>query len=256
MGEDGRAAAPQIIAGGRNPGRWIIRPGQLLALSLKQIAQFWPMPPRGQMSTKIGLISDVHATPEPLREALAIFRNNQVAMILCAGDIAGYGPELEATVELLINSECRIILGNHDVWSLDHPGDEGQKQLDNFFRRLPFVREFTIENKRLYLVHACPRRPLGHGIRLLDEHGQILPDQKDFWGRYLEKFEAEVLVVGHTHQVFAEKLAKTLVINPGSTKLNNTCAILSLPEMALQIFALSNKEPLMTWNWGMERRQA
>ena len=207
------------------------------------------------MSTKIGLISDVHATPEPLREALAIFRENKVDIILCAGDIAGYGTELEETVELLIKSECEIILGNHDVWSLNHPGGEGQKRLANSFRKLPFVREFTIQGKRLYLVHGCPRRPLGHGIRLLDEHGQILPDQKTLWSRYLAEFEFDVLIVGHTHQVFAEKLAKTLVINPGSTKLNNTCAILSLPEMALQILPLSNKVPLMTWNWGMERLQ-
>ncbi len=207
------------------------------------------------MSTKIGLISDVHATPEPLREALAIFRENKVDIILCAGDIAGYGTELEETVELLIKSECEIILGNHDVWAFDHPGGEGQKRLANSFRKLPFVREFTIQGKRLYLVHGCPRRPLGHGIRLLDEHGQILLGQKTLWSRYLAEFEFDVLIVGHTHQVFAEKLAKTLVINPGSTKLNNTCAILSLPEMALQILPLSNKVPLMTWNWGMERLQ-
>ena len=204
------------------------------------------------MSIKIGLISDVHATVAPLREALAIFRENKVEIVLCAGDIAGYGTELEQTVELLINSECEIILGNHDVWFLNNPVNQDKKRLVSFFRKQPFVREFTIKRKRLYLVHESPLRPLSQGIKLRDEHGNILLDRKEQWSRYLEKFESDVLVVGHTHQVFAEKLGNTFVINPGSTKFNHTCAILSLPGMELQILPLSNKVPLMSWNWGVK----
>jgi putative phosphoesterase len=208
------------------------------------------------MSTKIGLISDVHATPGPLREALAIFRKNKVDMVLCGGDIAGYGTELEETVKLLIKSACEIILGNHDVWFLDNPVNQDKKRLISFFRELPFVREFTVEKKRLYLVHGSPLQPLGKGIRLLDKDGNILLNQKEQWTRYLDKFEFDVLIVGHTHQVFAEKMGTTLVINPGSTTYNHTCAVLSLPEMELEILPLSNKVPLMSWNWGMERNNA
>ena len=43
-----------------------------------------------------------------------------------------------------------------------------------------------------------------------------------------------------------------LVVNPGSTLFNHTCAILSLPEMAVEVFSLSGKEPLLVWNWGMQ----
>ena len=67
------------------------------------------------MSTKIGLISDVHPTVAPLRESLSVFQKEGVDVIVCAGDIAGYRKELYQTIELLIESECRIILGNHDV---------------------------------------------------------------------------------------------------------------------------------------------
>ncbi len=91
------------------------------------------------------------------------------------------------------------------------------------------------------------------GILLLDEKGHIIFDQKEFWDDRLKFFNYDVLVVGHTHQVFAEKLGDTLVINPGSTKFNHTCAILSLPEMTCRIMPLSGKRPLMAWNWGMFR---
>jgi len=53
------------------------------------------------VSTKIGLISDVHATIAPLRDALSIFQQEDVDIILCAGDIAGYGNELNQTIEQL-----------------------------------------------------------------------------------------------------------------------------------------------------------
>ena len=76
---------------------------------------------------KLGLISDVHATVEPLREALTIFRQNHVDTIICAGDTAGYGGELDQTVDLLIESKCQIISGNHDDWYLSAPVPEEKK---------------------------------------------------------------------------------------------------------------------------------
>lgn len=207
------------------------------------------------MSVKIGLISDIHATPAPLREALEIFRKSQVDRVLCAGDIAGYGTGLAETVEVLMESEAEIILGNHDLWFLDNPGNKDEMMMAGFFRKLPFIREFTCAGKRLYLVHGCPGRPLGKGIRLLDQDGKIVLKQKEQWARYLESFACDILIVGHTHQVFAEKLGRTMVINPGSTAYNHTCAILHLPEMALGILPLSNQTPKMSWNWGMERNK-
>ena len=60
----------------------------------------------------------------------------------------------------------------------------------------------------------------------------------------------DVLVVGHTHQVYAEFIGNTLVVNPGSSVFNHCCAILRLPEMTVQMFPLSGKKIEKTWNWG------
>jgi putative phosphoesterase len=208
------------------------------------------------MSIKIGLISDVHATPSPLRDALTIFRENNVEMVLCAGDMAGYGTELAATVDLLIESECELILGNHDIWLLDSLVSEEKKRLITFFSKLPLAREFMLQGKSLYLVHGSPVRPLSGGIRLLDEKGDLLRHQQAQWRRYLADFPSDVLIVGHTHQVFAEQLGRTLVINPGSTKFNHTCAILRLPELALEIRPLANQTPVLSWHWRLNREKS
>ena len=59
------------------------------------------------MSTKIGLISDTHSTTAPLEEALSLFKKEQVEIIICAGDIAGYGnDQLEPTIDLLTENNC------------------------------------------------------------------------------------------------------------------------------------------------------
>lgn len=201
------------------------------------------------MSTKVGLIGDVHATVAPLKDALSIFQQKDVEIIICVGDIAGYGNELNQTIELLINSESQIILGNHDIWYVSSHFAEEEKRVEEFLKKLPSVLDLTIEGKHLYAVHASPPDSNMKGIKLLDVNGNIIQNEIERWTSHLERYEYDVLIVGHTHQVFAEKLGRTLVINPGSTKFNNTSVILRLPDMEVQVLPLLNKTPLKIWNW-------
>jgi len=200
------------------------------------------------MSTRIGLISDVHAMPAPLQEALLLFRQQGIEQVFCMGDIAGYGSELEATIDLLREYDCQSILGNHDQWYLD-ASEYADTQTTQFFCRLPLHREMTIEGVTVYMVHASPPDSCMDGIRLLAQNGMLMPEQQQAWSEQLAGFEPDVLVVGHTHQLFTEKLASTLVINPGSTRFNHSCAILSLPDCTVEWFGLSGSEPQRIWNW-------
>jgi putative phosphoesterase len=202
------------------------------------------------VTTRIGLISDVHATPGPVREALAIFRREGVERILCGGDIAGYGEELDETVALLQQSGCLSILGNHDEWYLERAAGENKPETLRYLADLPKVLSFTLEGRHLYMVHASPPDSTMDGIRLLDEEGMLIPEQLAAWGKRLEGLGYDVLLVGHTHQIFAERLGNTLVINPGSSAFNHSCAVLSLPQCELQLFGLEGQAPVSTWNWG------
>jgi len=202
------------------------------------------------VSTKIGLISDIHANSAPLAEAVDVLGGAGAELILCAGDVAGYGVELEQCVRLLADNGCRTVMGNHDLWYLETVG-EAADPAAAFLRSLPSVIELTIEGRTLYMVHASPPRSYDEGIRLLDESGALIAAQTSAWGERLAGFEQDILVVGHTHQVFAQPLGGTLVINPGSTWFNHTCALLSLPECEIEFFALSNQAPVKAWHWGV-----
>ena len=61
----------------------------------------------------------------------------------------------------------------------------------------------------------------------------------------------DVLVVGHTHQVYAERIGDVFVVNPGSSAFNYSCMILSLPDLTVETFALDGRELIKCWNFSM-----
>lgn len=182
---------------------------------------------------------------------MAIFEREQVDKIICGGDIAGYNDELKPTIELLIKHQCDTIIGNHDQIYLDKELNEQNLDCSSYLQALPEVLEYDIEEKSIYVVHAHPPLSQHGGIKLLDENGEIIDEQVQHWSDKLNEFAYDVLIVGHTHQVFAEQIANTLVINPGSSVYNHSCAILNLPEMTVDFYGLSSKSILKSWNWGM-----
>ncbi|MDX1571692.1 MAG: YfcE family phosphodiesterase [Xanthomonadales bacterium] len=198
--------------------------------------------------SRIGLISDVHATPEPVAEALAIFRREGCDRVVCAGDIAGYGDRLEETIALLSDAGCAAISGNHDRWQVSR--EQGPAYLES----LPRTLELQLEGCTIQVVHASPPRSDREGIVLLDEQGRLIPERVDEWTDRLSDLKADVLIVGHTHQVFAERLGQTLVVNPGSTVFNHACAILTLPQEQVDFFSLSGRPLIKAWHWGMKGR--
>jgi len=201
---------------------------------------------------KLGLISDPHAYPQPVAEAMSIFKQEQVDAIWCTGDIAGYGEGLEETMRLLQQSDCQLIMGNHEINYLQKNSAVINANVNSYLANLPRVIQKDIEGKTVYMVHASPPDSLMEGIRLLDQQGNIIESEKQDWARRLSDFEHDVLIVGHTHQVFAERLGSTLVINPGSSQFNHSCAVLSLPDLNVQWFSLSGQSIKKSWNWGME----
>ena len=207
------------------------------------------------MTTRIGIISDPHADPDPVAEAINIFHREGVSHILCAGDIGGYNDRLDETIALLQQNKVLAIRGNHEEWALQQESFPGSANSRDYFASLPNHLNLTIEGVRLYMVHAEPPDKMEKGLRLFDQNGEVLPAVMAEWHERLEEFGHDVLILGHTHQAFDIQLADTLVLNPGSTAYNHSCAVLRLPEKSVEWFGLSGKEIERIWNWGRHRTQ-
>jgi putative phosphoesterase len=203
------------------------------------------------MTKRIGLISDVHSSPGPLAEALEIFSHEQVDDIICCGDIAGYYESLEPTIELLARSNCKAIVGNHDQDYLEETSQDGESSIRVYLQKLPQTLDLEIEGKRIYVVHANPPSEQHGGIKLLDQQGEVRQDRIDEWSMALSELEHDVLIVGHTHQVYAVQLGGVFVVNPGSSVFNHSCMILSLPDLSVQTYALGKQEIIKCWNFSM-----
>ena len=65
---------------------------------------------------KIGIISDIHSNIEALEQVIKFMEKENVDKIICLGDIIGIGPKSKETLQLILNSNIDIVLGNHDLY--------------------------------------------------------------------------------------------------------------------------------------------
>ncbi len=169
---------------------------------------------------RILLVADIHGNWPALQ---AIQEPHDVC--LCLGDLVDYGLEPAPCVDWARRNAQATVRGNHDhgvAQNVIVNGRTGFKHLTGITRPLsrqrldavdlrylallPLTRLLTLEKMRFLLVHATPRDPL-------DEYA---PADVEFWQRRLERIEADVICVGHTHIPYVLEVGDKLVINPGS----------------------------------------
>jgi putative phosphoesterase len=167
----------------------------------------------------VGLIADVHSNATALKAVLSEMDKMGVEKILHAGDIIGYNPHPNETIEMFMEHKIISILGNHDraiitgdisefnpyaaaalVWTKKvlSPGS-----LD-YIKSLKNREHFTIDNIRFVAIHGSPRD--------VDEY--VFPVNVSAY--LLATAKADVLVLGHTHVQFKKEYSLGIILNPGS----------------------------------------
>ncbi len=173
---------------------------------------------------KILIISDIHANLTALETVLA--DAGSVDATWCLGDLVGYGPDPEQSVNLirqLPNLVC--VMGNHDAavlnqidtaafnpearlalrWTLDKLSTDN---LD-FLRSLPHTQELDL----VTLVHGSPRQPVW----------EYLLDTRTATANF-NHFNTPYCFVGHTHlpvlyYLSDENETASLIIPENNTQL-------------------------------------
>ncbi|MBI5487051.1 MAG: metallophosphoesterase family protein [Deltaproteobacteria bacterium] len=173
--------------------------------------------------TRIGIIADVHADVHALQDALRHLDGIGCDSILCAGDVVGYGLFPEETIALLRDRKIVCVRGNHDRWALGDgsprdPNGDGKphdasgwslsKAARRFLLNLPRSWHGLIDDVRVGMCHGTPRSEI-EGVFLDQVTGHLLQ-------RWLNLAEADLLIVGHSHEPF--RLVSPgggVVVNPG-----------------------------------------
>jgi len=167
------------------------------------------------------VISDVHGNLAAL-EAVLRERHD---LLICLGDIVGYGPEPAACIERIRSAGAVAIRGNHDATFADglEPGCRPaflrlaqaaervtRPELSDadvgYLAALPSIHRMEIDGARTLLVHATPSDPL---------HRYLGPDV-EAWRQEVATVEEDLVLVGHTHLQFNIKAGVPRIVNPGS----------------------------------------
>ena len=160
--------------------------------------------------TLVGLVADTHDNLPLVERAVALFRERRPDLVLHLGDVAS-----APVVPLFAGLPVVWLRGNNDVDPALGPALEA-----NGFAPMADEWQGEITGLRAAATH-------GHRRHLLQQH----------LGR------ADLLFHGHTHRRRAERLGRTLVVNPGALfrAATRTVALLHLPEGRLEWFEVTEQ---------------
>lgn len=160
---------------------------------------------------RLGFLSDVHAHPDRLELALDRLIDEGAELLVCLGDIVGYGPDPCAAVDMVAD-RCNVVLrGNHDhavAEGSEHvsfaaesarAGAENHRALLGE-RRCRWLADLpvTAEVEGLGLVHASIPQPLRWRYPVV---GTIADDESAMISidAVFRAMGHDVLLVGHSH---------------------------------------------------------
>jgi putative phosphoesterase len=162
---------------------------------------------------RLGVISDVHGN----RVALDAVLDDMppVDVLVCAGDVVGYGPWPGDCVDAVRSRDVPTVKGNHD-----RAVASGSAFRFNAMARagVDYAREVLGDDDLAWLDGLPTERTVADGrVRIVHGH----PDDPDHY-TYPDEFsgsmlgDEDALIMGHTHVQAQETFPEGVVLNPGS----------------------------------------
>jgi len=179
---------------------------------------------------KLIVLGDIHANLPALQKCLAEARKEGYDRIFHSGDLLGYGPYPDESVQFIRREGITGVRGNWDegvAWGSDGPGPihPGPREAEaarlsfswtrdnvsaitrNILGNLPFEIRFREASITFALVHANP----------LDNTTYLFEDADELTFReYGKAAGVDVLIFGHTHRHYHRQLATRHFISVGS----------------------------------------
>jgi putative phosphoesterase len=176
----------------------------------------------------LGVISDVHANVVALEAVLEALKKHGADTIVCLGDVVGYGPSPNETIDLLRQERVLCTLGAADE-RIAYEFARGRRprkgvadsilewtrgviepQNVEFLRGLPVQHRLLTPAGRFRFFHGTPETP-GERLNLNQDPLSL--------SRLLQRNRCRILAAGGTHVPFYRQLPAGMVLNPGSVGL-------------------------------------
>ncbi|MDH7509297.1 MAG: YfcE family phosphodiesterase [Methanomassiliicoccales archaeon] len=167
----------------------------------------------------IAFISDIHANVIAFDAVLKDIEKYEADAIICAGDIVGYYPYPNETIERVASHRISSIVGNHDravvrinpvgmnrmaaeaiLWTAKNI----KAEYVDYLRSLRSRMTTQIDDLVVGVYHGSPRDD--------DEYLYEIDATEEL----LEMSGSWLVVTGHTHIPFIKKMKRGMIINAGS----------------------------------------
>ena len=179
----------------------------------------------------IALISDIHGNLPALKAVIKDASQANAQEIWCLGDLVGYLPFPNECISLIQKKTSASIVGNYDLKVIDFEKEKREwkqskkpakfdafewnsrnlnPQSQRYIRSLPVNIRRKIGKFKILLTHGSPQN--------IEE--PVLPETPQ--ERLIELCKtanADIIVMGHTHQFMNRKVSNQWFINPGSVGL-------------------------------------
>ena len=179
---------------------------------------------------RIAIISDIHGNLEALKTVLQDINLRGIEKIYCLGDIVAKGCNSEECVNL-IKENCEVVIRGNCDRNMSHVRDLSNetelertrinwnqnrltKESMDYLQNLPFCHEFYMSGSLIRMFHASSVRDNEVVINrdvCSKLYEMFLPSDKTE-----TKNIADIVIFGHLHHSFLEKIYNKTLINVGS----------------------------------------
>lgn len=174
---------------------------------------------------KIAIFSDIHGNKYALDAIIKSAKEENVDKIICLGDVMGVGPEPKECIDIIMNNDIEMIVGNHELYYL-RGTDINEKIVDGEKNHHEWIKNNLEEKYYNYLIN----KPLKIEIDNMLFCHYLINDEKSSYPFYsfniinngdmfkmLVDSKYQYIFIGHYHEPFELEYNNKFIIDVGTS---------------------------------------
>lgn len=183
---------------------------------------------------KIAIFSDIHANYQALEAIISDIKENNFDKVYFLGDALSKGPNPKECLELIMENDIEMVLGNHELYFLRGV------EIDNLISDIEkehqaWIRSQLSDKHRDYLLKCDLEKYLEvDGLKFSFRHFLMKDKNKDYpfylidvlntnnINDIIENHEEDIMFIGHEHRIFEIHRDNKKLIDVGSSGCLNS----------------------------------
>lgn len=164
---------------------------------------------------RIAIFSDIHGNKQALTSIIEDIKNENIDEIICLGDTIGIGPNPKECMDIIIDNDIKMVLGNHELYYLEGTDIDDEMSEGEIIHQ-NWVKKQITDNQKQYLENCSMTIEKEYnGKKILFEHFPINYNSKDRYPfhdlnivkdgsikKIIDELNYDLIFIGHEHNEF------------------------------------------------------